>query len=232
VTRLFIFEGMSMHRFLYLTLLLLTACDGASTDQDSSQSTTQPRTHDALTYVYHCDSGYTFTARVTGDDSWLFLPGMTVRTPRVTSASGVRYSDGSTTFWSKGDKASLEHDGNSYRNCRNDMRAAIWEHAKLNGADFRAVGNEPGWHMEISNKHDIVLVSDYGQSRYQFENATITASPGDRRTSYLADNGTNRIEVILLGQRCQDTMADEDYETTVTVILDERELNGCGRPLH
>ena len=120
----------------------------------------------------------------------------------------------------------------SNRNCRNDRRAAIWEHAKLNGADFRAVGNEPGWHMEISNKHDIVLVFDYGQSRFQFENATITASPEDRRTSYLADNGTNRIEVILLGKSCQDTMADEDYETTVTVILDERELNGCGRPLH
>jgi len=221
-----------MHRYLYLTLLLLTACNGASTDDDASQATTQAPSPDALTYVYHCDGGYSFTARVTAADSWLFLPGATVRLPRVTSASGVKHSDGSTTFWSKGDVALLEHAGASYRNCRNDRRAAIWEHAKLNGADFRAVGNEPGWHMEISNKHDIVLVSDYGQSRYQFDNATITASPGDRRTSYLADNGTNRIEVILVGETCQDTMADEDYETTVTVKLDDRELNGCGRPLH
>jgi membrane-bound inhibitor of C-type lysozyme len=223
---------MPMHRYSYLALLLLTACNGTSTEDAPSESTPQAPTAEALTYVYHCDTGYRFTARVNAADSWLFLPGITVRTPRVTSASGVKYSDGSTTFWSKGDKALLDHAGNSYRNCRNDRRAAIWEHAKLNGADFRAVGNEPGWHMEISNKHDIALVSDYGQSRYRFDNATISTSQEGRRTSYLADNGSNRIEVILLGETCQDSMADDSYETTVTVILDDRELRGCGRPLH
>ncbi|MBW2335916.1 MAG: MliC family protein [Deltaproteobacteria bacterium] len=100
-----------------------------------------PRTQ---TYVYECNDGYGFVARIEGENAWLFLPNGTISLPHVRSGSGARYSDGSITFWSKGEAALLETDGNSRRNCRNNRRKAIWEDAKLNGIDFRAVGNEPG----------------------------------------------------------------------------------------
>jgi len=35
-------------------------------------------------------------------------------------------------------------------NCRNNRAMAICVDAKLRGVDFRAVGNEPGWNLEIS----------------------------------------------------------------------------------
>lgn len=34
--------------------------------------------------------------------------------------------------------------------CKNNRAEAIWEDAKLRGVDFRAVGNEPGWHLELT----------------------------------------------------------------------------------
>lgn len=46
------------------------------------------------------------------------LPDGTVTLPRVESGSGARYSDGTTTFWNKGDEAFVEVDGETvYENC-------------------------------------------------------------------------------------------------------------------
>ncbi len=37
---------------------------------------------------------------------------------------------------------------------------------------------------------------------------------------------------VLAVRRCQDTMSGESFETTVTVVLDGKELRRCGRALH
>ncbi len=44
-----------------------------------------------------------------------------------------------------------------YLDCTYDRRASIWEHAKLSGVDFRAVGNEPGWVLEV-REGDVCLL--------------------------------------------------------------------------
>ena len=46
------------------------------------------------------------------------LPDGTVTLPRAESASGARYSDGTTTFWNKGDEALVEVNGEIvYQEC-------------------------------------------------------------------------------------------------------------------
>ena len=45
------------------------------------------------------------------------MAGERVRLPHVPAASGAKYSDGTTTFWSKGDEALLERSGETYRDC-------------------------------------------------------------------------------------------------------------------
>lgn len=209
-----------------LTLFLYT-CSHALL-ADSRQTTAS----DTRTYVYVCDNAYSFVARVEGAHAWLFLPGNTVQLPQVRSASGVKYSDGGVTFWLKAEEALLDLPGAKYRDCINDRRAAIWEHAKLNGVDFRAVGNEPGWYLEISNKNRISLVTDYGQSKYLFEDASINSSSAKRETRYHAAIEGHSLEIVLIGKTCQDTMADEQYETSVIINLDGTELKGCGKALH
>ena len=101
------------------------------------------------TYVYECSNGFTFTTRVDDENAFLFLADKTACLANVPSASGVKYSNGLITFWSKGEEALLDTGDTIYRNCKNNRTKAIWEDTKLDGIDFRAVGNEPGWYLEI-----------------------------------------------------------------------------------
>jgi uncharacterized membrane protein len=181
--------------------------------------------------VYECPGGRRVVARIEGDTAWLFLPGRTVPLPHVPSGSGAKYADGTTVYWAQGDDAMIESPDLVARGCRNDRREAVWEHAKLNGAQFRAVGNEPGWHMEIARGERIVLVTDYGASRDTFPAPRPQVDRNALRSVYRVSDGEHQLVVTLEGRTCLDTMADESYGTTVTVVLDGRELRGCGRVL-
>ncbi|MCK4351572.1 MAG: MliC family protein, partial [Candidatus Krumholzibacteria bacterium] len=56
------------------------------------------------TFVYECGDDYVFVVRIEGEAAWLFLPGQTIKLPHVPSGSGAKYSNGSVTFWSKGEE--------------------------------------------------------------------------------------------------------------------------------
>jgi membrane-bound inhibitor of C-type lysozyme len=189
------------------------------------------RVEPASTFVYECDDGYGFVARIQGETAWVFLPETTAALPHVTAASGARYSEGSITYWSKGEEALLEAGGAEHTTCTNNRRHAVWEHAKLNGADFRAIGNEPGWLLEIYPRR-IVLVTDYGEHRYEFETPDPVENSEERRTTYEIADGDVRVVVALEGRECRDTMSDETLETAVTVRVNDTTYRGCGRALH
>jgi uncharacterized membrane protein len=129
----------------------------------------------------------------------------------------------------------LVSDGERYSGCLNNHMRAIWEHARLNGVDFRAVGNEPGWVLELRDNNrsgSINFVTDYGSSGYFFPSIERITERSVRRTVYHAQSGEQQIEVVLEGLHCNDTMADTSYETTVTVLVDDREFRGCGKAMH
>jgi uncharacterized membrane protein len=150
--------------------------------------------------------------------------------PRVEAASGSRYAEDDLSFWSKGDDAMLDVGDLKLRGCERDSRQSIWEHAKLDGADFRAVGNEPGWVLEIREKTRLEFLYDYGQSSIVVMSSVLTQ---DGRTSHFTGSADGReVVVTLVAETCNDTMSDELFETRVTVRLDDREFRGCGRPLH
>ena len=44
----------------------------------------------------------------------------------------------------------------------------VWHAAKLRGVAFRAIGQEPGWLLEMSTGDKILLVTDYGQTRIEY----------------------------------------------------------------
>ena len=118
-----------------------------------------------------------------------------------------------------------------YQNCRNDPRASVWEHAKLNGIDFRAVGNEPGWLFEISGDM-IMFLYNYGTEKYDLNIIETSIDDKAQKTTILAENNSCSVEILLLNKLCQDTMADDEYSTSVTVIFKDQELHGCGKVLH
>jgi len=182
--------------------------------------------------VYKCNDGYGFVARVQKEKAWLFLPGKTIRLPHVPSGSGAKYSEDQITYWSKGDEALLEIGDEKHTNCKNNRAIAIWEDAKLRGADYRAIGNEPGWNLEIINSNKIIFIGDYGQRRYEFITTEPSIDQQARTTVYDVQNDKHELSVIIVGRRCRDTMSGEVFETTVSVLLDGKKYHGCGKALH
>ncbi|UCD67964.1 MAG: MliC family protein [Betaproteobacteria bacterium] len=237
MNRLDVTEGSVNRLYGLIAVLLLLA--GCSSGEDSAVLGAAPADaqsiapgRDGTTYVYECDDQSVFTARVEGEKAWLFLRSGTISLPHVEAASGAKYSDGKTTYWSKGESAALERPGSPRIECKNNRRQAIWEDAKLRGADFRATGNEPGWYMEISEAYGIVFVTNYGSDRYHFEEFETNSDPASRETIFKASKNGHELLVVLVGKRCTDSMSGEKFETTVVVTLNATQLNGCGRALH
>jgi putative lipoprotein len=213
---------------------VLTQGYPAEADIPVSPAVGSHQTAPPATFFFEC-TGLTFTARHDPGGIFLFLPGETAWLPEAPAASGAKYSDGRTTFWSKGEEALVEHDGRTYRDCRNDRRRAVWEDAKLNGVDFRAVGNEPGWYLHVYDKGSperIDFVTDYGRDYYTFPNVRRETRQTPPHTRYLAQIGAHRLEVTLEPGGCRDSMSGEPFETRVSVKLGNRAYTGCGRALH
>jgi uncharacterized membrane protein len=187
------------------------------------------------TTVYDCQSNageFAFTTRTGPGELAVWLPPRFERPymvlGQVRAASGAKYEGDGVLVWIKGTVSMLTVDGEEIRDCSEDRYASIWEHAKLSGVDFRAVGNEPAWVLEIRDAESIRFLYDYGQSELDESIPEPEVDTANRRARYV----TESMEVTLEGVICQDTMADHSYEARVTVILGDREFHGCGRALH
>jgi uncharacterized membrane protein len=187
-----------------------------------------PASEGATTYVFVCDEQTAYTVRTTGAKAWVFRPEGTLMLPAVPVRVGAKYSDGAFELWIDGQQAQLGESGSELQRCRNDRRRAVWEKAKLDGADFRAVGNEPGWNLQILEGSRIVLIADYGAARVERPLPQPMIDQEARTTRW--DTGELIVEVI--GVPCRDSMSGESFESTVVVTWGEQTLRGCGRALH
>jgi uncharacterized membrane protein len=105
---------------------------------------------------------------------------------------------------------------------------SVWHAAKLRGVAFRAIGQEPGWLLEITNGEEILLVTDYGKNKNAFSYVEPQEDKAARKTVFPVDDS---ISVLIEGKPCSDTMSGESFEATVTVTQGEKALRGCGRAL-
>ncbi len=72
-------------------------------------------------FIYQCDEGKTLWVEfdTRGEMVMLTIGRRWIYLPKVSSASGAKYSDGNSVFWLKGEVATIEIDkGNIYQNCR------------------------------------------------------------------------------------------------------------------
>jgi len=104
----------------------------------------------------------------------------------------------------------------------------VWHAAKLRGVAFRAIGQEPGWLLEITNGEAILVVTDYGQKSQKFPYVDPQENPVARQTVYQLDAGHS---VLIEGKPCMDSMSGATFEVTVTLILGNKSYSGCGRAL-
>lgn len=103
-----------------------------------------------------------------------------------------------------------------------------WEEARAAGVDFRGVGQEPGWLLDIYQRDKIRLLWDYGESVADFPLGP-PAYPHEGATRYTGQTEGHSLIVTIRRAPCQDAMSGQDYPSTVEVVIDGRTLNGCGR---
>ena len=104
----------------------------------------------------------------------------------------------------------------------------VWHAAKLRGVAFRAIGQEPGWLLEIRNGEEILIVTNYGQDKKSYPYVEPQEDKAARKTVFQIDVDTR---VLIEGKTCSDTMSGENFQTTVTLTTDGQTLKGCGRAL-
>jgi uncharacterized membrane protein len=180
------------------------------------------------TYVFVCPSGLAFSARTSSTEDWVFLPGETRQLLPVPAETGNRYRDAFVELSIIGQAAHLISPDGSAQWCRNNPGQAVWERAKLDGADFRAVGNEPGWSLEIIAGNRMLLITDYGASRVELPLPKPYVNQTNRKTRW----DTGELIVEITGRPCRDSMSGEIFESEVSVQWQGRMLSGCGRALH
>lgn len=222
---------MAVHNFLVLVLvsLLLAGCAGSGVRAAEPSPAMLPDERPlAKTLVYDCN-GFEFTGRLGPGEMALWLPDRYVVLSQVRSASGSKYQEGDIEFWSKGDEAMLTIGTEQYFNCVLVPHRVPWEDARRRGVNFRAVGNEPGWTLEIQQGRHLLFVADYGMRRVAAPDPGEQVRDGTRSWHAVTDSADLRVEV--LQETCADTMSGEEFPSRVTATLDGVVLRGCGRDL-
>jgi uncharacterized membrane protein len=103
-----------------------------------------------------------------------------------------------------------------------------WEGARAAGVDFRAVGQEPGWIVDVYAQGRIVALLDYGETLIEFPRPEPTY-PAEGSTRFETQAGGHTLSITYRRFRCEDAMSGEAYPSAVEVVIDGRTLNGCGR---
>lgn len=218
--------------------LLFWGCSGAEESGDNQETELSQFTYPEFpsvntdeVYAYICGDSLRFSAHVTKDSSWLFLPDTALKVKPQRSASGARFASGPYFYWSKGDSALLQIPEQPLRSCWTEPQEKSWQAAKIRGVDFRALGQEPGWYLEITDGKQIQYVGNYGQDTVY---TSVPDHQGDEqqgKTVYHAESGAHSLLVEISDKPCTDSMSGFDFPSTVSVTVDGETYRGCGRSL-
>ena len=110
--------------------------------------------------------------------------------------------------------------------------ATPWEAARAAGIEFRGMGQEPGWTVEVDESVFIRYSGDYAET--QIETGPPRKVTIGGAVTYHGDYEVNgealELKVALREAPCQDSMSGESFTHEVTVTLgDGTEVRGCGR---
>ncbi len=109
------------------------------------------------------------------------------------------------------------------------MSIHLFAEVKEKGVVFRAVGNEPGWVLEITSDKKVLFLTNDGEDKTYFE---VTEKFSDHSsTEYKMRSENNLLYIRIENRRCQNTMVDRVYESTVYINFDGVNMKGCGKAL-
>jgi putative lipoprotein len=238
-----VFKYPGCRRFTFAGLLLGLFLWGCNTPEEKSVENQRSGGHSQVAYpefpsietsdvyAYVCGDSFRFTAYVTRDSSWLFLPDTALKLKPQRSASGARFASDSYFYWSKDDSALLQLPEQSLRSCRSESQERSWQAAKIRGVDFRALGQEPGWYLEITNGEQIKYVGNYGQDTVYTPVPDPQIDKRQGQTIYRAETKAHNLTLEISDSSCTDSMSGFEFPSTVSITVNGETYRGCGRSL-
>jgi uncharacterized membrane protein len=203
-----------------LALLVLGACAMPDTRPAGDAPATGIR--DRSFYV--CPDDVVFSVDFMGDEARVTLGDRVVRLAPHRDAAD-RYGDGGLELQVDGTAAWLS-DGGEVLRCHAEGTGEVWREAIRRGVVFRAMGQEPGWLVEVDAGGLMVVLLDYGTER--IETAAPAPDRAARGTEYRTRSAERDIRVLIEDRPCRDVMSGEPFPRTVTLTIDGRTLHGCG----
>lgn len=112
-----------------------------------------------------------------------------------------------------------------------EINADVWDKAKEDGVQFRAVGNEPGWLIEVRDDKKIKFVNDYGSLEIKAPVDDLWLGPAGEDKIYYVENDVIQFQVIIMKKSYQDNMSGEVFPYQVRVVFPSKSYVGGGRLL-
>jgi putative lipoprotein len=101
-----------------------------------------------------------------------------------------------------------------------------WADAARRGIKFRALGNEPSWVLEVTDKQ-LTMITDLGERRTEFPLAK-PVMKGETTIWRSAGAGEGLVAVVQRA-RCVDGMSGEEFEASAAATFEGQTYRGCGR---
>ena len=155
----------------------------------------------------------------------LSINGSRRQLPQAPSASGARYADAADNeFWNKGDAATLTLDGAAHE-CHETADVSPWDAARARGIVFRAVGNEPGWLVEVEGGDAPLL-----RAQLDMGARTVEAGPVARTAEGFSGTAADGTAIVLKASAdgCVDGMSGQSFPASVELAVGGERFRGCG----
>ncbi len=175
-----------------------------------------------------CD-GYEFALQRGDETVALTLPGRDVELAATGEARDRRYARNEIALAFAGNDSLRLTVGLEEHVCTRKAWSGPWQRAEDAGVAFRAVGQEPGWFVEVTPGGDLVAVLDYGERTITVPAPEVTPLHGGAR-GYQADGDGRVVQLIIEPLTCFDGMSGQIHPETATLAVDGQRYQGCGVP--
>jgi len=177
-----------------------------------------------LTSLYNCGD-MPLSARQQGDGTLsLDVNGKVIYVAPIATADGTKYQNMTpppqTTFWNKGEEATLEINGKTYPTCQH-VKNSLY----VDTNNYRAIGNGPSWYAIISN-------NELRLTTHNADKTLISPMPAPQMTLhgqyYSIKTDQHVMSMTIKNKSCRDSISNQYYPNEISIIFDGEVYKGCG----